>query len=418
MSLFFRDFILGKDHYIGSHSEYKRAMLLGQLTVISIIIPVIYMFIDLSISGFDAPVIQYLLAIAVSLFTLWLIRQGKVIAGIITQLVMANALVFYFAFISTNISANYLFFIANAIGGFALFGYRYRYMALVFVALSVTLFFISYGGYLLQPKNGSIYVMINFCFVVLASVLAIYFLLNLNHHSERLATEKNDQLLKVNAELDRFVYSASHDLRAPLSSLLGLIEISSRAKTLEEINTYLAMMRARVQQLDEFIGEIIDYSRNARLDPVLQPIALATLVDEAMDALRFMEGAGRMKFINEVPAAMLVKTDPARLRVVLNNLLNNSVKYSDVNKAESFVRVSAVAEGNTIVISVTDNGIGISAEHLPKIFSMFYRASEKSKGSGLGLFIARETMERLKGTITLQSQLEKGCTFTLRLPQA
>ena len=117
--------------------------------------------------------------------------------------------------------------------------------------------------------------------------LIFHFLLSINFHSENEILVKNDLLSKTNQELDRFVYSASHDLKAPLSSMLGLIEVAQRTDDPEEIKMCLGMMRGRINILDDFIREIIDYSRNARLELKKDKFSLLELTKEVVDGLLF-----------------------------------------------------------------------------------------------------------------------------------
>jgi signal transduction histidine kinase len=102
--------------------------------------------------------------------------------------------------------------------------------------------------------------------------------------------------------------------------------------------------------------------------------------------------------------------------LVLQNLINNAIKYSDPEKKKKIVNID-VKEGNDVIqIQITDNGIGIDPESIPKIFSMYYRATEKSKGSGLGLFIVKEAIHKIQGKVTVESALNLGSTFTIELP--
>jgi signal transduction histidine kinase len=121
-------------------------------------------------------------------------------------------------------------------------------------------------------------------------------------------------------------------------------------------------------------------------------------------------------FQNNVKPEIAVSTDPGRLKLVLQNLINNAIKYSDPEKKKKIVNID-VKEGNDVIqIQITDNGIGIDPESIPKIFSMYYRATEKSKGSGLGLFIVKEAIHKIQGKVTVESALNLGSTFTIELP--
>ncbi|HZY78013.1 MAG TPA: HAMP domain-containing sensor histidine kinase [Cyclobacteriaceae bacterium] len=416
MKLFLRNLILGPGKFIEDYSLYQRALLLGYLELLTIAIATFYFGVNLA-RGMSSGNLQYTIIVIVSLFALYLTRLGYYNTATIVQLVMANSVVFYFSLFYDSADANYLFFISNALGAFAILGYHNRLLAMGAVAFSLALFIISYTGtFGYYPKDHNIYLFFNFIFIYIVCVVILYFTLRIHHHSEQITQTKNAQLQKANAELDRFVYSASHDLRAPLSSLLGLIELARKSDDRNEIENYLTMMKGRINHLDDFIREIIDYSRNERMEVVRQPVNLYQLVEETTSNLMHLEGADAIVIQNHVPLDMVLPSDAMRLKIVLNNLLNNAIKYHDPRKNTRYIRISAnpVAEGTHF--SVCDNGMGISAEHHDKIFNMFYRASDKSKGSGLGLYIVKQSLGQLGGTVSLKSHLGEGSTFTVLIP--
>jgi signal transduction histidine kinase len=413
--LFLRNLILGPGKFIEDYSQYRRALLLGYLELLTIAIATFYFGLNLA-HGTTAGNLQYLITVGVSLFALWLTRLGYYIASTIIQMIMANAIVFYFSLFD-NGDGNYMFFISNALASFALLGYHNRWPALAAAMFSLGLFIVSSTGtFDYFPKQTNIYLVCNFIFIFLVCVLILYFTLRIHHHAEKITHARNQQLEKVNAELDRFVYSASHDLRAPLSSLLGLIELARKSDDKAEIGNYLTMMKGRINHLDDFIREIIDYSRNERMEVARLPVNLHSLVEETASNLMHLEDAGDIEIQNQVPSDLVLPSDAMRLKIILNNLLNNAIKYHDRHKPSRFIRVSAGSFAQGTHLSVSDNGIGISPEHHDKIFNMFYRASDKSKGSGLGLYIVKQSLGQLGGSVTLKSQLGEGTTFTVLIP--
>jgi signal transduction histidine kinase len=227
---------------------------------------------------------------------------------------------------------------------------------------------------------------------------------------------KNDQLAKINEELDRFVYSASHDMRAPLSSLLGLIDLSERTNQPNELKEYHRMMRDRIKVMEGFIKEVTDYSRNARLELLLDKHALAVMVNEVVDNLAYSLVDKKMQISVDIDPSLIISTDAGRLKIVLSNIVSNAFKYHNPSAENPFIAITASVVGHQIVISIKDNGLGIAKEHHQKIFGMFYRASEISDGSGLGLYIVKETLGKLNGTISFQSEVAVGSTFSIYLP--
>jgi PAS domain S-box-containing protein len=225
------------------------------------------------------------------------------------------------------------------------------------------------------------------------------------------------ELQRINFELDSFVYKASHDMRAPLLNLLGLIDIAQRDFPHETLE-YLDYMKRSVLRLDKFILELANYSRNDRTEVNRTPLNLAELVGSVLDDLRFLPNAARIRFEVDLLVSQPIYSDGVRIAIILKNLVSNAIKYHDLHKERPFVLVKAwETPGNrTFIIEVADNGAGIVETYQDRVFDMFFRATEQSEGSGLGLYIVKKTVEKLQGRIELQSRHREGTTFTITLP--
>jgi PAS domain S-box-containing protein len=236
--------------------------------------------------------------------------------------------------------------------------------------------------------------------------------------TESLILEKNIQLKKTNEELDKFVYSTSHDLRAPLSSFLGLINIAELTEDPIELNKCLSFMKQRINTLHGFIDDIVDYSRNNRLDVEVAEVSLHDMVDDILINLEYSANQKNIKIHKEFPINFTLYSDKTRLRAILNNLLTNAIIYHNIDQEHPFIKIRATATNNYIQIDIEDNGRGIDRAYIQSIFNMFYRASEDSEGSGLGLYIAQEMTQKLLGQLTVNSMIGQGSTFSLILPTA
>ncbi len=234
--------------------------------------------------------------------------------------------------------------------------------------------------------------------------------------SAELLIQKNAELEKTNSELDKFVYSASHELRAPLTSVLGLITIAKLDEPGEAQLQYLTMMEQSINRLDKFINEIVHYSRNSRLDLKPEPVDIKAMLTEILEDLYYMEGVSQIKILPEITGTSTLFTDRSRLRVVLNNLISNAIKYHTLAQEHPYVHIKINITAEKALFMVEDNGRGIDAIHVEKVFDMFFRAASDSKGSGLGLYIVKEIVTKLGGTITVRSELKKGSTFTVEIP--
>jgi len=236
--------------------------------------------------------------------------------------------------------------------------------------------------------------------------------------AEMALREQNDELIKINKELDSFVYSVSHNLRAPLMSVLGLLNLARNEghDPDEHFSGYFKMMEQSIHKLDETLKEILEYSRNARNEVSLTKIDIKGVVEESMERLKYLDGYSTLTKNFVVVGDEPVYSDEYRLSVIFNNLLSNSIKYRDPNRTDSFINIHIEISANEIKIDFIDNGIGIKDELLPKIFNMFFRASTRSEGAGLGLYIVKETVEKLKGSIEVKSTVDVGTSFSIRIP--
>jgi PAS domain S-box-containing protein len=234
--------------------------------------------------------------------------------------------------------------------------------------------------------------------------------------TEDLLKKQNEELIRINSELDRFVYSASHDLRAPLMSVKGLINMIKLDPEKQNTDQYLALIEKSVNKLDHFISDIIHYSRNARMDIMPKQIDFHELLQESIDSLRYMEGADTVKSIRNIVQEAPFCSDYSRLLMVFNNIISNAVQYRDTRKEDSYLKIDILVDEKRAILRFSDNGIGIPEEYVDKIFKMFFRANADSKGSGLGLYIVKGVLEKLEGSVSVQSRLGEGTTFNFEIP--
>lgn len=231
--------------------------------------------------------------------------------------------------------------------------------------------------------------------------------------------QAEEVLQRTNFELDSFVYKTSHDMRAPLLNLLGLIDIAQRDFP-DETLRYLDYMKRSVLRLDKFILDLANYSRNDRTEVERTALDLTGLINTVLEDLRFLPNASRIRFEVDVQASQPVYADGVRLTIILKNLVSNAIKYHDLHKEQPFVRVKAWEQPgrHALTIEVSDNGAGIMETYRDRIFDMFFRATDKSEGSGLGLYIVKKAVEKLRGKIELKTRHREGTTFTITLPNA
>jgi len=226
----------------------------------------------------------------------------------------------------------------------------------------------------------------------------------------------NKQLIKTNSELDRFVYSLSHDISAPLKSIRGLVNLNKIENSPDKSSLYLTKIEASITRLESFIAEVLDYSRTNKKELKPEEVDLTTLVNNIINDFRYLDNFRLIRFDLQFERPTLA-TDRFLLKVVMANLISNAIKYqrSEQNGGQ-FISISSHADGKYTKIRIADNGEGIAPEFKEKIFEMFYRGSDTSTGSGLGLYITKEAIEKLNGKIELESELGKGSAFTIFIP--
>ena len=224
----------------------------------------------------------------------------------------------------------------------------------------------------------------------------------------------NEDLSKANEELDRFVYSVSHDLRAPITSVMGLLDLCETDA--QNLKTYLSLQRKSINKLDNFIKDILHYARNSRMEIKPIKIDFAHSLQEIFEEQCHSQAAQNLDFQVEVLGNSHVYTDDFRFKIIASNLISNAIRYRKENTPSSFIHIQIFLTEKEVKMVFSDNGIGISPKYLPFIFQMFYRANTKSTGSGLGLYIVKEALNKMNGTIKVESVEEEGTTFTVIMP--
>lgn len=233
--------------------------------------------------------------------------------------------------------------------------------------------------------------------------------------AEELILKQNNTLEKSNKELDKFIYSVSHDLRSPVASVLGLTTLIDFEDDVEEIKNYNELIKGSMHRMDAFIKNILDYSRSSRTEPRIEEIDLIELVSDIISDHRYISQIGKIEISKELEITKL-KTDRQRLSVVLSNLISNAIKYHDDNKENQYIKIRSVAGDEQLSLIVEDNGLGIEKEHLERLFDMYYTVEKGKKGSGIGLFILKDTINVLGGEVSVDSAAGEGSTFTITLP--
>ncbi|MEQ8687261.1 MAG: hybrid sensor histidine kinase/response regulator [Imperialibacter sp.] len=236
--------------------------------------------------------------------------------------------------------------------------------------------------------------------------------------AEEAVRVQNEELLKINGELDSFVYMASHNLRAPLMSISGLVNLIriEGGQRADQTSQYLDLITESINRLDRNLHDILDYSRNSRSPLRADPIDLKSLFNGCLEELTYMVPRNEFDFRLSITGGVDFFSDLVRLKIIVSNLLSNSIKYRDARKGKLAIEVQVNTTLTNVIILVKDNGTGIHVDYHEKLFEMFFRATENAQGSGLGLYIVKEITNKLGGTISFNSSLGFGTEFILTMP--
>ena len=226
---------------------------------------------------------------------------------------------------------------------------------------------------------------------------------------------KEQTLLQANQQLDQVIFKTTHDLKAPLLSALGLVSLAERALP-DEKDEYIALIKKSLLKLNLFIDEMTHFLRHDKLALQRQLIDLKQLLTEEIETLQNQLHTQRVATTVTLIGTVDFYSDLVRVRTIVTNILSNAMKYCDVRKTSSFVKIDAVVTGEFCDICITDNGIGIEPEGKKKIFDLFFRGTDQSQGTGIGLFIVKDTVQRVNGTIEVDSIYGEGTTFRIRIP--
>jgi hypothetical protein len=229
-------------------------------------------------------------------------------------------------------------------------------------------------------------------------------------------TQSKRQLIdlqRLNHELDQFIYHASHDLRSPLTSILGLVNLIDLEKPSREIGHYAELIRGRVLHLDTLLKDIVavtDHNRNDVVSEVFQMESeLAVILEELCPAYTHVH------VFTDINEALPFFTDPGRMRTILRHLISNALKFHNPQQEKPFVAISLGLSTTHASLVIEDNGVGIPRNCQEGIFELFFKATA-SGGSGLGLYMVKQSVDALKGKIYLDSSEGMGSRFTVLLP--
>jgi len=425
-----RFFNLNKWSKLDKSLQQKPNILLSQFSIIAILAALIQVINDVFNTNFVAVSLDFIIVI-IFIGTFLLNENRRHLIAKFIFIVMGTGFIFIYASVIPKSIGAYLVFFPILALIFLIFSNeerRYKYYSVIYVlTLLLILEITEYQpfGYinLTEGKSEESSFYVNMFISVFTMVFSMYNMDVINKHIDQVRLEtlreleqKNKELELANDELDHFVYSASHDLKAPLSSILGLINIAKYDVKDDKVMDYFVRIENRVERLTYFIKEVIEISRNTRTEIKTEPIALDKMLDDIIENNNYIEGMEKIEFQKDIKFDSPLYTDKARMEVILNNLISNAIKYSDSSKGQCRIDIVANKTPDEFRIVIEDNGIGIPEDQQEKVFEMFYRGAQSKEGSGLGLYIVKNMLVKLKGEFDLDSKEGEGTKIQLKFP--
>ena len=251
--------------------------------------------------------------------------------------------------------------------------------------------------------------------IVFSTLSAAAIMIRRLSNSRKKIMEQNDNLQVINAGLDKFVFNVTHDLRSPLASLSGLIDLIDDETDPKQIKAYTLMMKESLEKQDRFIKEMLTFIKSKHSGVCKTECSLATIVDDVIAQNNYYNGGREVKFYKELELTR-IQGDALKLQVILNNLVSNSVKYCDANKPERWVKVKTYSSDAQMIIEVEDNGLGIRPKDQERIFDKFYMSGDNKKSSGIGLYLVKDAVTQLNGKIEVRSEPGISSQFKVSIP--
>ncbi len=234
-------------------------------------------------------------------------------------------------------------------------------------------------------------------------------------------SNKNEELIKINNDLDNFVYTASHDLKAPVLNIEGLVYVLTKALEegkIDKAEKMIEMIKISILKFKETIQALTEVAKtNKNIDDEVVKVDLKELFEDIKLSIEDMVEAAGADITADFTRLGTedIYFSLANMRSLLINLMTNAIKYRSPER-KPIIRLSFEKEDKQLIIKVSDNGLGIAKEHQERIFQMFKRMHTQVEGTGIGLYLVKRIVENQGGSIAIDSEVNKGTTFTLYLP--
>ncbi len=224
-------------------------------------------------------------------------------------------------------------------------------------------------------------------------------------------TEFTSEVSEIDPNL---LYKVTHNLRGPLNSIIGLSNIAIVESENERTNLYLEKIKQSAEKLNGFIDDLLNLSKIASVESVKKDkIIFQNIIEDILSSLQYLPNYKNIDILINIQQYVVFYSDQVVMYSIMQNVIENSIKYFDSHKPYSFLKIKIQVTEELTRIEFEDNGIGIEEPYLEKVTEMFVRAAESSTGNGIGLFIVKKSVEKLDGTLQIDSKQGIGTTTVL-----
>jgi len=238
----------------------------------------------------------------------------------------------------------------------------------------------------------------------------------LNKELEKKVLERTQELEEKNKQLDSFVYKASHDIKGPLKSVIGLTTIGMKDVKDQAALSYFDHIYKSTIRLDKILAELLSFTKAKEQRNEKSLINFSNILNNVLSSFEHAPGYEQMDFTIEKEILIDFYSDETVIYSIIQNMVENAIKYRDVGKSKSCLNISIHVNEQAATLYFKDNGLGMDSNSLAKIFDMFYKVNENSVGTGLGLYITKTSIEKKGGRIEVESEPAQGTTFKIVLP--
>jgi hypothetical protein len=213
--------------------------------------------------------------------------------------------------------------------------------------------------------------------------------------------------------LNILLYKVTHDIKGPISSIIGLTNLGLAETNDKNSKEYFLRIKKNAEKLHSFVAELLNATKISIKETDYEPINFKEIIDDILNSLQFIPNFKKIKINLNIQEGIVFHSDSMMIYSIFQNIIENSIKYSDDTKKESYLNINIYSNSTKTIITFEDNGIGIEDNLNEKVFEMFFRATDNSQGNGIGLYIVKKSIEKLNGMVTLVSKLGQGTITTI-----